>query len=56
MRQLRELNPHVDLIPIAENLLEENAPPLVADVDLVVDAAPLSCRTVCDERRGVSPE
>src|SRR5438105_11464787 len=38
--RLRELNPHVEVAAVEENVSEENVPSLVAGVDLVVDAAP----------------
>ncbi len=40
-QRLRELNPHVKIEPIAENITEENAARLVAKADLVVSCAPL---------------
>lgn len=40
-RRLRELNPRLDVVPVAENVNEANAARLVGDVDLVVDCAPL---------------
>lgn len=40
-RRLRELNPHVELVPVGENLSPQNADRLVAQADIVVDAAPL---------------
>lgn len=40
-RRLKELNPRIDLTVIDQNINEENAEPLVAQVDLVVDCAPL---------------
>lgn len=40
-RRLRELNPHVKLTVIGENASEENAARLVAEADVVLDAAPL---------------
>lgn len=40
-RRLRELNPHLEIIPVAENLSEQNAAALVGQADVVVDAAPL---------------
>ncbi|MEZ6127358.1 MAG: HesA/MoeB/ThiF family protein [Planctomycetaceae bacterium] len=40
-RRLHELNPHVDVVAVAENMSDRNAEALVRDVDLVVDAAPL---------------
>jgi len=41
VRRLHELNPHVELVGIAENTSAENAARLVGEVDLVVDCAPL---------------
>jgi molybdopterin-synthase adenylyltransferase len=40
-RRLHELNPHVEIIPIAENISTANAASLVARADLVISAAPL---------------
>ncbi len=40
-RRLAELNPFVQIIPIAENISPDNAERLVEQADLVVDAAPL---------------
>lgn len=40
-RRLRELNPLVKITVVRENASEENAARLVADADLVIDAAPL---------------
>ncbi|TWT51864.1 Sulfur carrier protein ThiS adenylyltransferase [Thalassoglobus neptunius] len=40
-RRLKELNPHTEIVPVAENISSENADRLVSQVDLVVDAAPL---------------
>jgi molybdopterin/thiamine biosynthesis adenylyltransferase len=40
-RRLRELNPRVEVFPIGENASEENAARLIAEADVVVDAAPL---------------
>jgi molybdopterin/thiamine biosynthesis adenylyltransferase len=40
-RRLRELNPHVEIVPVSENVSEANATTLVKQVDFVVDAAPL---------------
>jgi molybdopterin/thiamine biosynthesis adenylyltransferase len=39
--RLRELNPHVEIETVAENITDENAERLIANVDIVVDAAPL---------------
>ena len=41
VRRLRELNPHCELVGVAENVSEANADELVAQADIVVDAAPL---------------
>jgi molybdopterin/thiamine biosynthesis adenylyltransferase len=40
-RRLLELNPRLEIVPVAENVSPENAASLVAQADLVVDAAPL---------------
>lgn len=40
-RRLRELNPHVEVITVPENMSEDNASNLVSEVDLVIDGAPL---------------
>ncbi|MEI6714097.1 MAG: HesA/MoeB/ThiF family protein [Verrucomicrobiota bacterium] len=40
-RRLLELNPRLDIVPVAENVSDSNAPGLVAQADVVVDAAPL---------------
>jgi molybdopterin/thiamine biosynthesis adenylyltransferase len=41
VRRLRELNPRVELVGVNENVSDENARGLVAQADVVVDAAPL---------------
>lgn len=41
VRRLRELNPRIDIVAVGENVTEENAGRLVAQADVVVDAAPL---------------
>jgi molybdopterin/thiamine biosynthesis adenylyltransferase len=41
VKRLRELNPRVDIVAVEENVREENADGLVAQADVVVDAAPL---------------
>lgn len=41
VRRLGELNPHVELVGVPENISVDNAARLVSDVDLVVDCAPL---------------
>jgi len=40
-RRLRELNPHVEIEAVGENIHPENALRLAAEVDCLVDAAPL---------------
>ncbi len=40
-RRLREFNPSIEIVAVGENLSAENADALVAQADLVVDAAPL---------------
>jgi molybdopterin/thiamine biosynthesis adenylyltransferase len=39
-RRLRELNPHVEIVTVHENVCEANAAALVAQADVIVDAAP----------------
>ena len=39
-RRLRELNPRLEIVPIAANVAESNVENLVRQVDLVVDCAP----------------
>lgn len=41
VRRLQELNPDCEIVGIAENVTAENADRLVAQADIVVDAAPL---------------
>jgi molybdopterin/thiamine biosynthesis adenylyltransferase len=41
VRRLRGLNPRCEVVGIAENVSEENAARLIADADIVVDAAPM---------------
>jgi molybdopterin/thiamine biosynthesis adenylyltransferase len=38
--RLRDLNPHVDVVTIAENICDDNVDRLVSQADVVVDAAP----------------
>lgn len=40
-RRLKELNPRLEVVSVAENLSESNAATLVEQVDLIVDCAPL---------------
>lgn len=41
VRRLREFNPRLEVVGIAENASESNATTLVAQADIIVDAAPL---------------
>ena len=41
VRRLQELNPRCEIVGVAENVTDANAPALVAQADIVVDAAPL---------------
>lgn len=41
VRRLRELNPDCEIVGVAENASDENVNALVAQADIVVDAAPL---------------
>ena len=41
MRRLKELNPHITVDGVPDNISEDNAEELVSQVDLVVDCAPL---------------
>lgn len=40
-RRLNDLNPRLEIVPVAENVSEENVERLVSEADLVVDCAPL---------------
>lgn len=40
-RRLKELNPRLNILPVAENIHNENAARLIEQVDLIVDCAPL---------------
>lgn len=40
-RRLKELNPRLEVIPVNENMNEDNAAKLVEQVDLIVDCAPM---------------
>lgn len=40
-RRLRELNPRLEVVAVPENISASNAERLIADADLVVDAAPM---------------
>lgn len=40
-RRLKELNPRLNIIPVNENINDENAARLIEQVDLIADCAPL---------------
>ena len=40
-RRLRDLNPRLEIVPVAENVSDSNAERLVNQCDLIVDCAPL---------------
>lgn len=40
-RRLRELNPHIEIVAVPENVSNSNVEGLVEQVDLIVDCAPL---------------
>jgi molybdopterin/thiamine biosynthesis adenylyltransferase len=40
-RRLKELNPRLEIVAVAENINEKNVAELVAQADVIVDAAPL---------------
>lgn len=50
-RRLKELNPRLDVVAVAENVSTENVARLVDEVDLIVDCAPLF-----DERFAMNAE
>ncbi|HYF34301.1 MAG TPA: HesA/MoeB/ThiF family protein [Prosthecobacter sp.] len=41
VRRLRELNPRMEIVGVSENVTQSNADSLVAQADIVVDAAPM---------------
>ena len=41
VRRLKDLNPRLDIVAVAENVSEENVDRLVSQADIVVDAAPM---------------
>lgn len=41
VRRLKDLNPRLEIVAVAENVSDENADRLVSQADIVVDAAPL---------------
>ncbi len=52
-RRLRELNPHVEVTTVAENISEANVAQLVSQCDLVVGAAPLFSERLLMNREAV---
>ncbi|KYF49740.1 molybdopterin biosynthesis protein [Sorangium cellulosum] len=38
---IRSINPHVETVPVSENITEENVAGLVSQCDLIIDGAPL---------------
>ncbi len=40
-RRLHDLNPRLEIVPVAENVSEDNVERLVSEADVVVDCAPL---------------
>jgi molybdopterin/thiamine biosynthesis adenylyltransferase len=52
-RRLRELNPHVEIETVHENVTEDNAATLVSRCDLVVAAAPLFTERLLMNREAV---
>src|SRR5262249_18504900 len=51
--RLRELNPRMEVVPVAENVGEDNAARLVGQVDLVADCAPLFTERLLLNREAV---
>lgn len=53
IRRLRELNPHVEIETVAENVSDSNAAELVSRCDVVVSAAPLFSERLLMNREAV---
>lgn len=53
VRRLRELNPHVEIETVAENINDSNAAELVRRCDVVVSAAPLFAERLLMNREAV---
>jgi molybdopterin/thiamine biosynthesis adenylyltransferase len=51
--RLRELNPHVEVVPVAENVSDDNAAGLIDGVDLIIDAAPRFTERLAMNREAV---
>jgi molybdopterin/thiamine biosynthesis adenylyltransferase len=56
VRRLRELNPHVEIETLAENVTDSNAASLVSRCDVVVSAAPLFTERLLMNREAVSQQ
>ena len=56
LSRLRDLNPHVELVGVGENISDENARDLVTQADIVVDAAPLFSERFAMNRAAVALE
>ncbi len=54
VQRLRELNPRLDIVAIEENASDANAAALVAQADIVVDAAPLFAERYALNRAAVA--
>ncbi len=54
VRRLRELNPRVEIVAVEENVSAANAEALVAQADVVVDAAPLFAERYALNRAAVT--
>jgi molybdopterin/thiamine biosynthesis adenylyltransferase len=52
-KRLKDLNPRLNVIPIAENIDDENIRDLVEQVDLIVDCAPLFSERYAMNREAV---
>ncbi|HZZ77350.1 MAG TPA: HesA/MoeB/ThiF family protein [Gemmataceae bacterium] len=53
-RRLREFNPHIDIVPIAENISEANVQRLVEQIDVVAGCAPLFSERLLLNRAAVA--
>jgi molybdopterin-synthase adenylyltransferase len=56
VRRLRELNPRLEIVPIAENVSENNVDALISQADIIVDAAPLFEERYALNRAAVAAE
>jgi molybdopterin/thiamine biosynthesis adenylyltransferase len=52
-RRLKELNPRLTIVPVAENINDDNVAKLVDQVDLIVDCAPLFSERYAMNREAV---